>query len=43
MKSLVGAPVKGESLGPAKARTPMNGIVEGRVVMEGWMGRGKPI
>jgi len=43
MNSLVRAAVEGEALGPAKAGPPVNGIVRGRAVMGGRMGRGTPI
>jgi len=43
MNNVVRAPVEGEALGPAKAESPLNVIVGGRVVMGGRMGRGTPI
>jgi len=38
MNILVRAPVEGEALGPAKAGSLVNGIVEGRAVMGGGWG-----
>jgi len=38
MNSLVGAPVEGEALGPAKAGPPVNRIVVERAVMGGGWG-----
>jgi len=43
MNILVRAPVEGEALGPAKARTPVSRILEGRMVMGGRSGKGTPI
>jgi len=43
VNSLVGAPVEGETLGPAKGRPPVNRIVGERVVMgEGWGKNSRP-
>jgi len=42
MNSLVKAPVEGEALGPAKTGPPVNGIVEGRAVIEGGWGGEHP-
>jgi len=38
MNSLVRAPVEGESFGPAKAESPVKGILGGREVMGGEWG-----
>jgi len=42
MNSLVGAPVEGEALVPAKAGPPVNRIVRERVVMGGGWGSEHP-
>jgi len=38
MNSLVGAPVEGEALGPAKSGPPVNEIVRGKSIMVGERG-----